>query len=110
MYGSGAFELKSLGARLKPIASDKDGIIVGDLERILTTWDTKTQGKKPHILYLVPVGNVSRSRMTMHLYTAECRIRRASYCLQIDTTPYTPCANSTISSCGWARPLGLSWC
>jgi aromatic amino acid aminotransferase I len=59
VYGSGAFELRSLGARLKPIPSDKDGIIVEELERILTTWDSRTQGKKPHILYLVPVGNVS---------------------------------------------------
>jgi len=65
------------------------------------------QGKKPHILYLVPVGNVSRSTRTMHMNTVDCRIRRASYCLQIDTTPYTPCANSTIYSCGWALPLGL---
>ena len=53
--------MRSWGAKLHPVKSDPHGLVVEDFRQILDTWNVQEQGKKPHILYLVPVGNVSES-------------------------------------------------
>ena len=47
------------GAKYYPIKMDDEGMIPYDLELVLSTWDEETSGKKPHILYTIPCGQVS---------------------------------------------------
>ncbi len=35
---------------------DEDGLIPEDLDKVMTTWDSETMGKKPHMLYTIPTG------------------------------------------------------
>ena len=42
------------GVTWAPVKIDNGGLIPEELERILSTWNTKTRGKFPHVLYTVP--------------------------------------------------------
>ena len=42
------------GVTWAPVRIDNGGLIPEELERILSTWNTKTRGKFPHVLYTVP--------------------------------------------------------
>jgi aromatic amino acid aminotransferase I / 2-aminoadipate transaminase len=46
--------LFALGVRLMPIKMDQFGLIPEDMERTLQNWDEGTQGRRPHLLYLIP--------------------------------------------------------
>ncbi|EGN97547.1 hypothetical protein SERLA73DRAFT_92692 [Serpula lacrymans var. lacrymans S7.3] len=43
-----------LGIKWEPIKMDKGGLIPADMDKILTNWDERTQGRRPHVLYTVP--------------------------------------------------------
>lgn len=47
---------RAKGAKFYPVKVDGDGLVPEDLERVLSTWDTDALGKKPHLLYTIPVG------------------------------------------------------
>jgi len=42
------------GVTWAPVKIDNGGLIPEELERTLSTWNTRTQGKFPHVLYTVP--------------------------------------------------------
>lgn len=42
------------GVTWAPVKIDDGGLIPEELERILSTWNTRTQGRAPHVLYTVP--------------------------------------------------------
>lgn len=42
------------GVTWAPVKIDDGGLIPEELERILSSWNPKTQGKRPHVLYTVP--------------------------------------------------------
>lgn len=42
------------GVSWAPVKIDDGGLIPEELERVLSTWNTRTQGKFPHVLYTVP--------------------------------------------------------
>lgn len=42
------------GIRWAPLKMDGQGIIPDDMERVLRSWDEKTQGRRPHVLYTIP--------------------------------------------------------
>lgn len=44
-----------MGLRPVPIAIDHQGLVPEALDRVLDEWDAK-RGRKPHVLYTVPVG------------------------------------------------------
>jgi len=46
----------SHGVNWVPVKIDKGGLIPSDLERILSSWDEKVHGRRPHVLYTVPSG------------------------------------------------------
>ncbi|KAI6026069.1 pyridoxal phosphate-dependent transferase [Pisolithus marmoratus] len=43
-----------LGIKWVPIRMDKDGLIPSDMEKILSTWNEASQGKRPHVMYTIP--------------------------------------------------------
>ena len=44
------------GVTWAPVKIDNGGLIPEELERILSSWNTRKQGKFPHVLYTVPYG------------------------------------------------------
>jgi aromatic amino acid aminotransferase I len=44
----------SQGIEWVPTRLDKDGIIPQELENMLQSWDERTQGSRPHVLYTIP--------------------------------------------------------
>ncbi|KAF9792106.1 pyridoxal phosphate-dependent transferase [Thelephora terrestris] len=44
------------GVKWAPVKIDAGGLIPEELERILSSWSTRKQGKFPHVLYTVPCG------------------------------------------------------
>lgn len=42
------------GVSWAPVKIDDGGLIPEELERVLSTWNTRIQGKFPHVLYTVP--------------------------------------------------------
>lgn len=44
----------SHGVNWVPVKIDKGGLIPSDLERILSSWDERVHGRRPHVLYTVP--------------------------------------------------------
>ena len=46
--------LTALGIRLAPIMMDQFGLIPEHLESILQGWDESSQGRRPHVLYVIP--------------------------------------------------------
>ncbi|KAI0345430.1 L-tyrosine:2-oxoglutarate aminotransferase [Trametopsis cervina] len=46
----------SYGVSWVPVKIDKGGLIPEELEKIMTTWDERVHGRKPHVLYTVPSG------------------------------------------------------
>ncbi|THH29080.1 hypothetical protein EUX98_g5108 [Antrodiella citrinella] len=46
----------SHGINWVPVRIDGGGLIPEELERILSNWDSESQGKRPHVLYTVPCG------------------------------------------------------
>ncbi|TFY57906.1 hypothetical protein EVJ58_g6740 [Rhodofomes roseus] len=55
-YPSAVASSKPYGMHAVPVAMDKDGMNPAALRKVLAEWDTTTQGKRPHVLYTVPVG------------------------------------------------------
>ena len=45
----------SHGIKWVPVKIDKGGLVPDDLERILSTWNEELQGRRPHVLYTVPL-------------------------------------------------------
>lgn len=46
----------SHGVSWVPIKIDKGGLVPSDLERVLSNWDERVHGRRPHVLYTVPSG------------------------------------------------------
>lgn len=44
----------SHGVSWVPIKIDKGGLVPSDLERVLSNWDERVHGRRPHVLYTVP--------------------------------------------------------
>ena len=42
------------GVSWVPVKIDKGGLIPSDLERIMSSWDERIHGRRPHVLYSVP--------------------------------------------------------
>lgn len=42
------------GINWVPVRIDKGGLIPSDLEHVLSSWDEKVHGRRPHVLYSVP--------------------------------------------------------
>ncbi|KAF5341482.1 hypothetical protein D9758_013938 [Tetrapyrgos nigripes] len=52
-YASAQAVWAPMGCRGVPVGLDKDGVVPGDLERILSTWEGE---RRPTLLYIVPTG------------------------------------------------------
>ena len=44
----------SHGVSWVPVKIDEGGLIPSDLERVLSEWDERVHGRRPHVLYTVP--------------------------------------------------------
>ncbi|KZS88352.1 aminotransferase variant 1 [Sistotremastrum niveocremeum HHB9708] len=44
------------GLNWVPVPIDSDGIVPDALDHLLETWDSAVQGRRPHVLYCIPVG------------------------------------------------------
>ncbi|KZT71526.1 PLP-dependent transferase [Daedalea quercina L-15889] len=55
-YPSALASSKPYGIYPVPVALDKDGMSSAALRNVLAGWDATTQGKRPHVMYTVPVG------------------------------------------------------
>ncbi|EJD53205.1 L-tyrosine:2-oxoglutarate aminotransferase [Auricularia subglabra TFB-10046 SS5] len=54
------------GIRWAPLELDAQGIMPEEMDRVLSTWDEATQGRRPHVLYTIPVGqNPTGSSLTL---------------------------------------------
>jgi aromatic amino acid aminotransferase I / 2-aminoadipate transaminase len=42
------------GVHWQPVKIDEMGLIPGDMETILSTWDEAVRGRRPHVLYCIP--------------------------------------------------------
>ncbi|WVQ95770.1 hypothetical protein IAU59_002869 [Kwoniella sp. CBS 9459] len=64
-FASSLNTARAKGAKLYPIKVDGDGLVPEDLEEVLATWEEGTQGRKPHILYTIPCGQVSHTTVEL---------------------------------------------
>lgn len=55
------------GVTWAPVKIDDGGLIPEELERMLSTWNKRTQGKFPHVLYTVPYDLSAPSCTYTHL-------------------------------------------
>ncbi|KAH9947220.1 pyridoxal phosphate-dependent transferase [Amylocystis lapponica] len=63
-YPSALATAKPFGVHAVPIAMDKDGMSAVHLRKVLSEWDEGVKGKRPHVMYTVPIGqNPSGSTM-----------------------------------------------
>ncbi|GJJ07014.1 hypothetical protein Clacol_001212 [Clathrus columnatus] len=47
---------KPMGLKPVSVKMDGQGMTAADLERVLSTWNENLQGKRPHVMYTVPIG------------------------------------------------------
>jgi len=45
-----------LGVNIVGVPMDAEGLLPEEMDRILSEWDVRRQGRKPHVLYTVPTG------------------------------------------------------
>lgn len=57
-FGSSLNSGRAKGAKFYPIKTDDDGLDPEDLEAVLAGWDEASKGRKPHVLYTIPCGQV----------------------------------------------------
>lgn len=89
--GSLAF-LKPWGCHLEPVAVDKDGLVVSDLERILTEWggcERTNVRRKPKVLYTIPTGsNPTGVSLSLARRKELLRVAKEHDLLVIEDDPY----------------------
>ncbi|KIJ69099.1 hypothetical protein HYDPIDRAFT_80783 [Hydnomerulius pinastri MD-312] len=44
------------GIKWVPIKMDTGGMIPEEMEKVLATWNESTRGRRPHVIYMIPVG------------------------------------------------------
>jgi hypothetical protein len=97
------------GAKFYPIKMDDGGLIPSELERVLSSWDEGTQGRRPHLLYTIPCGQVSVcGTLASHALTVIGRTRLALCRVQRDTMKFTQLPRSMMLSCTFARQVDIS--
>ncbi|WWC88356.1 uncharacterized protein L201_003266 [Kwoniella dendrophila CBS 6074] len=90
-FASSLNSARAKGAKLYPIKVDGQGLVPEDLERVLSTWDEKTQGRKPHLLYTIPCGqNPTGSTQPPERYDAIYRIAQEHDVIIMEDDPYYP--------------------
>ncbi|ODV89891.1 hypothetical protein CANCADRAFT_20637, partial [Tortispora caseinolytica NRRL Y-17796] len=54
-FTNGFKALEQFGCEACPVASDSEGMSPASLEATLRTWEPAVNGKRPHVMYLIPV-------------------------------------------------------
>jgi len=68
---------------------DTKGVVPEALDELLSTWDTKLKGKKPHVMYTVPTGqNPSSASMTLERAKAVYAVARKHDLIIVEDDPY----------------------
>nr|XP_018259932.1 uncharacterized protein I303_08004 [Kwoniella dejecticola CBS 10117]OBR82090.1 hypothetical protein I303_08004 [Kwoniella dejecticola CBS 10117] len=81
----------SKGAKLYPIKVDGQGLVPADLEKVLSTWDERTQGRKPNLLYTIPCGqNPTGTTQPQERYDEIYRICQEHDVIIMEDDPYYP--------------------
>jgi len=57
VYSGAVATIRPLGAHMVGIGMDGEGLMADEMDRVLTNWDEKSQGRKPKLLYTVPTGH-----------------------------------------------------
>ncbi|GJJ07013.1 hypothetical protein Clacol_001211 [Clathrus columnatus] len=55
-YPSALSTARPMGIKMVPVKVDGQGMAAVDLERVLSTWDENVQGRRPRVMYTVPIG------------------------------------------------------
>lgn len=71
---------RALGAGIRGMQVDTKGVVPEALDELLSNWDTRLKGKKPHVMYTVPTGAslvlVLRNRLRVYLCRPEPFVRQ----------------------------------
>ena len=80
---------RALGAGVRGMQIDTKGVVPEALDELLSTWDTKLKGKKPHVMYTVPTGqNPSSASMTLERAKAVYAVARKHDLIIVEDDPY----------------------
>ncbi|KAH7920997.1 PLP-dependent transferase [Leucogyrophana mollusca] len=78
-----------LGIDWVPIRMDEGGLMPADMERILSSWDEATQGKRPHVLYTIPCSqNPTGSTLSLERREQIYQIAREWDIVILEDDPY----------------------
>ncbi|KAK6906722.1 hypothetical protein I203_100709 [Kwoniella mangroviensis CBS 8507] len=90
-FASSLNAARAKGARLSPIKVDGEGLVPEDLEKVLSTWDERVRGRKPHVLYTIPCGqNPTGSTQPQERYDEIYRICQEHDVIIMEDDPYYP--------------------
>nr|XP_019008024.1 uncharacterized protein I206_07192 [Kwoniella pini CBS 10737]OCF46805.1 hypothetical protein I206_07192 [Kwoniella pini CBS 10737] len=90
-FASSLNSARAKGAKLYPVKVDGQGLIPEDLEKVLSTWDEKVQGRKPHLLYTIPCGqNPTGTTQPQERYDEIYRICHEHDVIIMEDDPYYP--------------------
>nr|XP_019051283.1 hypothetical protein I302_01732 [Kwoniella bestiolae CBS 10118]OCF30213.1 hypothetical protein I302_01732 [Kwoniella bestiolae CBS 10118] len=88
-FASSLNSARAKGAKLYPIKVDGEGLVPADLEKVLSTWDEKVQGRKPHLLYTIPCGqNPTGTTQPQERYDEIYRICQEHDVIIMEDDPY----------------------
>ncbi|KZV87380.1 PLP-dependent transferase [Exidia glandulosa HHB12029] len=77
------------GIRWAPLKMDAQGIIPSEMEQVLRTWNEETQGRRPRVLYTIPVGqNPTGSTLSIERRRRIYEIAREFDIIILEDDPY----------------------